>query len=114
MGKTRRKYTREFKLSVIRELESGISISELARKNNIHPALPSRWKKEYYEDPNRSFSGNGNIYKLEARNAELERLVGQLYAEKEFLKKAIANLERIKEEETRLVKRRLDACAFNK
>jgi transposase-like protein len=109
MGKTRRKYTREFKLSVIRELESGIAISDLARKHNIHPALPSRWKKEYYEDPTRSFSGNGNTYKLEARNAELERLVGQLYAEKEFLKKAIANLERIKEEETRLAKRRLDA-----
>ena len=108
MGKTRRKYTKEFKLSVIRELESGAAVSELARKHNIHPALPPRWKKEYYEDQNNSFSGNGNTYKLEARNAELERLVGQLYAEKEFLKKAIANLERLKEEEKRLAKRRRD------
>jgi transposase len=108
MGKTRRKYTKEFKLSVIRELESGVAISELARKHNIHPALPSRWKKEYYDDPNNSFSGNGNTYKLEARNAELERLVGQLYAEKEFLKKAIVNLEKFKEEEKQLAKKRRD------
>ena len=65
MGKTRRKYTREFKLSVIRELEAGTSVSELARKYNIHPALPGRWKNEYYDDPEKSFSGNGNTYKLE-------------------------------------------------
>jgi transposase len=109
MVKTRRRYTREFKLSVIRDLESGITVSELARKHNIHPALPKRWRREYYEDPDNSFSGNGNTYKLEARNAELERLVGQLYAENEFLKKAITNLEKFKEEEKRLTKRRLDS-----
>lgn len=108
MGKTRRKYTKEFKLSVIRELEAGVNGGELARKYDIHPALPYRWKKEYYDDPENSFSGNGNTYKLEARNAELERLVGQLYAEKEFLKKAISNLEKYKEEEKRLAKRRRD------
>ena len=108
MTKTRRKYTRAFKLVVIRELESGISGGELARKHNIHPALPSRWKEEYYKDPDNSFGGNGNSYKLEARNAELERLVGQLYAEKEFLKKAITNLEKFKEREKQLEKRRSD------
>jgi len=109
MGKIRRRYTREFKLSVIRELESGITVSELARKHNIHPALPRRWMKEYYEDPANSFSGNGNTYKLEARNAELERLVGQLYAENDFLKKAITNLEKFNEEVKRLTKKRSDS-----
>ena len=87
MGKTRRKYTREFKLSIIRELESGVSVSEISREYNVHPALPGRWKNEYYKDPDNSFSGNGNTYKLEAKNAELERLIGQLYAENEFLKR---------------------------
>ena len=65
-------------------------------------------KKEYYEEPERAFSGNGNRYKLEARNAELERLVGQLYAENEFLKKAIANLGKRMNGETKLAKRRRD------
>jgi transposase-like protein len=30
--------------------ELGIAASKLARKHNIHPALPSRWKKESYAD----------------------------------------------------------------
>lgn len=108
MGKTRRRYSRDFKLSVIRELEAGVDVSEVARKYNLHPALPPRWRKEYYDDPDKSFSGNGIAYKLEARNAELERLVGQLYAENDFLKKAIVNLEKFKEAEKRLAKRRQD------
>ena len=106
MGKKRKKYTRAVKISVVRELESGVSSGELSRKYGIHPTMPSRWKKEYYEDPDRAFSGNGNRYKLEARNAELERLVGKLYAENEFLKKAIENLGKRKEEEKKFAKRR--------
>lgn len=108
MGKKRRRYSKDFKLSVIRELEAGEDVSEVVRKHNLHPSLPPRWKKEYYDDPDNSFSGNGSTYKLEARNAELERLVGQLYAENDFLKKAIVNLEKFKEEERRLAKRRRD------
>ena len=108
MGKKRKKYSKEFKVSVVRELESGVSPGELSRKHEIHPSLPKRWKDEYYQDPERAFSGNGNTYKLEARNAELERLVGQLYAENEFLKKAITNLGMKKDEERKLAKRRRD------
>ena len=108
MAKNRKRYTKEFKISVIRELEGGTSSGELSRKYGIHPTLPSRWKKEYYEDPELAFGGNGNIHKLEARNAELERMLGQVYVEKEFLKKAIANLERLRKEERKSAKRRRD------
>jgi transposase len=108
MGKKRKRYSKETKISVVRELESGVSPAEICRKYGIHPSIPNRWKKEYYEDPDRAFSGNGNIYKLEARNAELERLVGQLYAENEFLKKAITNLGKKTNEERKLAKRRRD------
>ncbi len=45
---------------------------------------------EYLKDPESAFSGNGNIYKEAAKNHELERLVGKLYAENEFLKKALS------------------------
>ena len=107
MTKRRKTYTKEFKISVIHELENGTSPGELSRKYEIHPDLPVRWKREYYKDPKLSFSGNGNTYKLEARNAELERMVGKLYAEKEFLKKTISNLENLRKEERRLAKRRL-------
>lgn len=103
MGKkTRRKYTREFKISIIRELESGKNLAQLSRENNLHPTMISRWRLEYQKDPDTAFSGNGNIYKEAARNHELERLVGKLYAENEFLKKALNFLEkRVQEEKER-------------
>jgi transposase len=103
MGKkTRRKYTRDFKISIIRELEIGKNLAELSRENNLHPTMISRWKLEYQKDPDSAFSGNGNIYKEVARNQELERLVGKLYAENEFLKKALNFLEkRVQEEKSR-------------
>jgi transposase len=101
MGQKRRKFTREHKISAIRSLESGKTIAEVARENEIHPSLLSKWKKEYSLDPDNAFKGNGNTYKTEARNAELERLVGQLYAENEFLKKALSTLEKLKEQQRR-------------
>ena len=52
MGKTSRKsYTREFKLSLFRELESGKKLGQLSRENNIHPNMISRWKLEHDTDP---------------------------------------------------------------
>jgi transposase len=100
MGKiTRKSYTREFKISLIRELESGKKLGQLSRENNIHPNMISRWKLEYDKDPESAFKGNGNTYKEAARQEELERLVGKLYAETEFLKKALNILEKRAQEE---------------
>jgi transposase len=103
--KTRRQYTRDFKIAVVRDLETGKSLAQVSRENGIHPSLILRWKTEYFENPEKAFSGNGRVFKDQARMAELERLVGQLYAENEFLKKALRTLEsRIKEERKRAVR----------
>jgi len=94
MGKTTRKrYSREFKISIIRELESGKNLAQLSGENNLHPTMISRWRQEYQKDPDSAFSGNGNTYKEAARNQELERLVGKLYAENEFSRKLILFLD---------------------
>ncbi len=62
MGKiTRRRHTREFKISIIRELESGKNLAQLSRENNIHPTMISRWRLEYRKNPESAFSGNGNV-----------------------------------------------------
>lgn len=96
MSKKRRKYTREFKISVITELDSGKTIAQVSREYNLHPSMITRWKKEYNRDPESAFR-NGVVSK-ESRIAELERLVGQLYAENAFLKNALERLrEQIKE-----------------
>jgi transposase len=91
--KTRKKFTREFKISVLREIENGKNSAQVSRENGIHPSMLSKWKREYKENPGTAFSGNGNISKPEAKLAESERLIGQLYAENAFLKKVLSSLE---------------------
>jgi len=94
MGKTRRKFSREFKISLLRDLEAGTSVAEVTRKAEIHPSLLARWKKEFSENLEQAFRGKGNKkYKEQMGIAKLQQLVGQLYAENDFLKKALSTLE---------------------
>ena len=93
MTRTRRTFKRDFKITVLSELDSGKHLAELAREYEIHPSLICKWKNEFAENPEEAFSGKGNIYKTEAKIAKLERLVGQLYAENDLLKKALKTLE---------------------
>jgi transposase len=102
MSRTRRQFTKEFKISVLTELETGKTLAQVTRENGLHPTLVCRWKKEFSADPENAFKGNGRTYKEEAKIAKLERLVGQLYAENEFLKKALETLgKRVQEERKR-------------
>ena len=59
MKKTKRRYDRAFKISVVAELESGKPLAQIACEHSIHPALPSRWREELAENPEKAFSGNG-------------------------------------------------------
>jgi transposase len=99
MKKTRQRYDRAFKISVVAELETGKPPSQIACEHSIHPSLPSRWRAELAENPEKAFSGNGNKYKDQARIAELERLLGQAHAEIELLKKAFAMTQKKVREE---------------
>jgi hypothetical protein len=102
-GKHGKNIKKKLFLTLIQELESGKKLGQLSRENNIHPNMISRWKLEYDKDPESVFKGNGNTYKDAARSEELERLVGKLYAENDFLKKALGILEkRVQEEKERL------------
>ena len=101
MGKIeRRRFSREFKLQVLRELEGGKSMVEVCREYDLTRYLVSRWKREHDENPGMAFAGNGKTCKDEARVRELERLVGRLYAENDFLKRALENMKKRKAEES--------------
>jgi transposase len=106
MTKVRRRYDRDFKISIVAELESGKPLAQIAREYGVHPSLPSRWRDELAENPETAFSGNGNKYKDKARIAELERLLGQSHAEIELLKKALAMTTKKVREERRKPKLR--------
>lgn len=42
----RRQFTREFKLQVLQEADTGTSISQLAREHQVHPTLIHRWRQQ--------------------------------------------------------------------
>lgn len=96
--KKRREFTRDFKLSVLNELNLR-KAAEVCREHNIHPVLISKWKKDFNENPVRAFSGHGNIWKAEAEVENYKKIVGELYAEINFLKKTTARLQELKAEE---------------
>ena len=87
MRRKRRTFSREYKIRILREIESGTKQAEVCRKYDLHPVLVNQWRRIYEKYPDTAFSGKGNLYKEDARIAELERLVGKLYAENAFLKK---------------------------
>jgi transposase len=89
----RRRFTREFKLQVVRELEAGKTPAQAAREYQVHPTVIARWRQEHLQYAERAFTGNGRLYKDEARVAELERMIGQLTMENALLKKALLRLE---------------------
>lgn len=88
----RRQFTKEFKLKVINEIDAGKSTAQICREYQLSDNLISRWKSEYRGNPGNAFSGSGNTYKEEAKVAELERMVGKLTMENEFLKKVLARM----------------------
>jgi transposase len=95
MGKLeRRRFSREFKLRILRELEGGKSMAEVCREHDLTRFLVSRWRREREENPGNAFAGNGKTCKDEARTRELERLVGQLYAENDFLIRVLTNMKK--------------------
>jgi transposase len=96
MARGRRKFTKEFKLQVLNEVDAGKSIAQASREHNIHSTLICKWRRDYDKNPEKAFPGNGNTASMEARIAELERMVGRLTMENDLLKKVIARVQEAK------------------
>ena len=91
--KSRRKFTKEFKQTAIRRLQSGQSAAEVARALEVHASELHRWRRELEDHGERAFSGVGKKRAEESRVAELERKVGQQALEIDFLKRALQHVE---------------------
>ncbi len=86
----RRQFTKELKMEVVHEVESGLSLAEASGRYEVHPNLIRKWRELYRENGARAFAGQGRLYREEAKIAALERKIGQLTMENDFLKKLIA------------------------
>ena len=91
--KSRRKFTKEFKLTAIRRLQSGQSLAEVTRALEVHPSELQRWRRELEDHGERAFSGAGHKRAEESRVTELERKVGQQAMEIDFLERALQHVE---------------------
>ncbi len=96
----RRRFTQEFKRSMVEQLLSETAGPvELCRRYNISSGQLYTWKKQYAggklePEPSR-----------EARVRDLERLLGKVTLENEFLKKAVRNsLKQAQKKESSLPK----------
>jgi transposase len=83
-----RSFSLEFKRQIVQELLSGESrAAQLCRRHNIGPSLLYHWKKQYSRgkfdnEPTEEAA-------LKDRVEKLERLVGKLTLENEFLKRGL-------------------------
>ena len=85
-----RSFNLEFKRQVVEELLSGESRpAQLCRRYNISPSLLYHWKRQY----SRGKFNNEPTEEaaLKDRIEKLERLVGRLTLENEFLKRGVQN-----------------------
>lgn len=89
---TKRRHTEEFKREVVRQLQSGEKrLAQVCREHQLDPGLVRDWRKRVAAQGDAAFARNGEGDErrvAEKRIADLERLVGQLTLEREFLKKA--------------------------
>ncbi len=98
MSKRKRRHlSAEFKARIAKEaLGKEKTIQQIAQENDIAPAQVSSWKKELEERLAEIFERKNNraeeARKEEQRASRLERKVGQLIIEKEFLEKKCEQL----------------------
>ena len=99
-----RRFTIDFKRSLIEQLLSETaSVTELCRRYNISSGQLYTWKRQYAED--KLEAEPSREAELVARVRELERLLGKVTLENEFLKKAARNsLKQAEKKESSLPK----------
>lgn len=87
----RRKYTKEFKREAVRlVLEEGRTATEVERNLGTGKNLISRWIKEFKEDPEYAFPGQGKMKEPEQEVHDLRKELERVKRERDILKKAVA------------------------
>jgi len=91
MAKSRRTFTREFKVQAVKLItEQGKSAAEVARDLDLSESLLRAWKQALEADGDRAFPGQGNPPALEEELRRLRAENKRLQMEREILKKATA------------------------
>ena len=92
MKKTRRNYDKEFKLMAVNLCDTGKTAKEVANELGIRADLISRWRREYDQHKEGSFSGHGNVNMTEDQKeiVRLKKELREAQLERDILKKAVS------------------------
>ena len=98
MDLSRTVYHRDLKIAAMRALDAGSTNGEVARKFQLSPKLLERWRSEWRAKGELAFPGLGRRgvsppVDDPRRIAELERKIGQLTMENDFLKRALEHFK---------------------
>ena len=113
MDLSRAVYSRDLKVAAMRAVDAGSTVAETARKYQVSPHLLDRWRGEWRAKGDLAFPGLGRrganqpVVDDARRIGELERKIGQLTMENDFLKKA---LQHFKDHHPPPVVSGVDAC----
>lgn len=89
--RTRRRFTREFKMEAVQlgEKRDG-KVTEVVNNLGIHPVLLHRWIREYSDDPEYAFPGQGKLKTPDEELYNLRKENKDLKEERDILKKALS------------------------
>lgn len=91
MAKKRRTFTKEFKAKVALEaLKEQLTISQIAKKYDLHPNQVSAWKKQAKEDLIEIFGSGKQEDEQEELISALYEKIGRLEIQLDWLKKKSA------------------------
>ncbi len=90
---SRRKFTKEFKLTAIERLRAGEPAGVVARSLEVNRQELYRWQCDLEQHGEGAFPGVGRRRAEKDRIAELERKIGQQTLEIDFLRRALQRVE---------------------
>jgi transposase len=96
MKRERRSFDKEFKLMVVNLCQSGKSTKEVSEDLGIRPDMVRRWKREYNQYQEGSFSGHGkaNMTDEQKEITRLKKELADAQIERDILKKAVSIFSR--------------------
>ncbi len=87
----KRTFTREFKVEAVKLVrERGTSVAQASRDLGIHLNVLRKWLKDYDQDPQQAFPGQGQMKPEQVEIERLKKEVARLKMERDILKKAAA------------------------
>lgn len=90
----KKKYSGDTKFKVVMRLIKGEANKiELAREIGCYPTLINRWTEQFLEQASRIFESGKENSEKDRKIEELERIIGKLTVQNEFLKKTFGSLD---------------------